>query len=165
MRSQTAQRKSTNQKQKGFSLIELLIVVAVILVIAAIAIPNFVRSRMRANEAGAVQSLRNITTANTVYAVTYGIGFADDLTKLGGDPAVPDQNAAGLIDSVLSGGFKTGYAFSYTPVVVGGRVVAYSVNADPTNVGVTGERYFFTDLSGVIRFSLSGAATATDTPI
>ena len=83
MRKQPAPLDRRTEKQRGFSLIELLIVVAVILIIAAIAIPNFIRSRMRANETAAVQNLRNITTANTVYLITYGVGFADSLAQLG----------------------------------------------------------------------------------
>src|SRR6202521_4067344 len=82
----------------GFSLIELLIVVAVILIIAAIAIPNYMKSKMRANEASAVQNLRNITTAELVYSTTYSIDFSDGLAKLSGSSITPDQDNAGLID-------------------------------------------------------------------
>src|ERR1700688_2206882 len=112
MLSSTAQR-TTRKNGAGFSLIELLIVVAVILVIAAIAIPNFIRSKMRANEAAAVQNLRTITTANTVYLTTYGLGFASNLPHLGGNAVIVDSTAAGLIDSVLSSGIKAGYSFTY----------------------------------------------------
>src|SRR3977135_2309861 len=76
--------RTPNRSSAGFSLIELLIVVAVILVIAAIAIPNYMKSKMRANEASAVQSLRNIATAEIVYSTTYGIDFSDNLLKLSG---------------------------------------------------------------------------------
>src|ERR1700730_2889821 len=96
-------------KTKGFSLIELLIVVAVILIVAAIAIPNFINSRMRANEASAVQSLRNICTAQMVYTTTWGVGFAGTLPQLSGNGVVIDQNNAGLIDTALAAGLKSGY--------------------------------------------------------
>ena len=166
MRKQPAQLKGRREKQLGFSLIELLIVVTVILIISAIAIPNFIRSRMRANETAAVQNLRNITTANTVYLTTYGIGFSDSLTKLGGNAVLPNSTAAGLIDSVLSAGIKTGYSFTYAvSATAGSQVVGYTITAEPTNFGATGERYFFTDQSCIIRQNTTGPAVATDTPI
>src|ERR1700680_803307 len=87
---------STNRPEAGFSLIELLVVVAVILIIAAIAIPNYMKSKMRANESSAVQSLRNIATAELLYSATYGIDFSDNLAKLSGTGITPDQNNAGL---------------------------------------------------------------------
>ena len=167
MRKQPAQLEGRREKQLGFSLIELLIVVTVILIIAAIAIPNFVRSRLRANETAAVQNLRNITTANVVYLTTYGIGFADSLAKLGGNGVIVDSTAAGLIDSVLSTGIKTGYSFTYTVSATdaAGQVVSYTITTEPTNVGSTGERYFFTDQSGVIRQNTAGPAGPSDIPI
>ncbi len=111
--NQTGAVKS-ERSNAGFSLIELLIVVAVILIIAAIAIPNFIRSKMMANEAAAVQNSRNVTTAEVVYSTTYGIGFSPNLTSLSGNSAVVDQNNAGLIDSVLAAGAKSGYSFTYS---------------------------------------------------
>src|SRR5689334_1164378 len=116
MRAKTEQlgRSCSRKASAGFSLIELLVVVAVILIVAAIAVPNFIRSKMRANEAAAVANLRNITTAETVYSTTYGIGYTTALVQLGGTTVVVDQNNAGLIDSVLATGNKTGYTFTYT---------------------------------------------------
>ena len=97
--------------------------VAVILIIAAIAIPNFIRSKMRANEASAVENLRTVTTANVVYSTTYGIGFSPSMTALAGNPTFPDKTQAGLIDTVLAAGVKTGYIttpsiawFRWTPL-------------------------------------------------
>jgi type IV pilus assembly protein PilA len=153
--------------QRGFSLVELLIVVAVILVIASIAIPNFIRSRMRANESAAVQNLRNVTTANTIYLATYGIGFASNLTKLGGSPGPIDANNAGLIDSVLASGAKSGYSYGYvvTATDAVGNVVGFHVNAAPLAVGSTGENYFYTDETAIIRRNTTGTASSSDPPI
>src|SRR5262249_8659973 len=152
-------------RQKGFSLIELLIVVAIILIIAAIAIPNLLRSRMAANEASAVGSLRTINTACVTYSTTYGIGFPSALSKLGTSGAV-GSGAAQLIDNVLSGGTKSGYTFVYTAgTATGGVIPTYTVAAAPQVAGQTGQRYFFTDQSGVIRFNISAAATVSDSPL
>ena len=117
--------KITN-KQKGFSLIELLIVVAIILIIAAIAIPNLLRARMAANESSAVGSLRTIITSEFNYQQTYGIGYAP-LTNLGSTtPCAPatlaTSAAACLVDSQLSGGKKSGYNVTTpAPAAVGYR--------------------------------------------
>jgi len=147
-------------KQKGFSLIELLIVVAIILIIAAIAIPNLLRSKMAANEASAVGSLRTINTSGVAFSITYG-NFPTKLTDLGPSTA-PTSTAADLIDSALVTGTKSGYTFSYTAA---STYQQYSIQAGPVNQGVTGQRYFFTDQSGVIRVNLSSPATSTDNPL
>jgi type IV pilus assembly protein PilA len=150
--------------QKGFSLIELLIVVAIILIIAAIAIPNLLRSRMAANEASAVGSVRTINTAEVTYSTTYGTGFAP-LANLGGaDPCAAAAANACLIDSVLTGGNKSGYTITtLAPAAVGTIAVpnvVYSVNAVPVVVGQSGQRSFCSDQSGVIRNDPTGAAPA-----
>jgi type IV pilus assembly protein PilA len=158
------------RKQKGFSLIELLIVVVVILVIAAIAIPNLMRSRMAANEASAVASLRSINTSQVVYQNSYGSGFATKLADLsdGGAagncvPSVtPTASASCLIDAALASGTKSGYGFLYTPVSTGATVSSYSVNADPTTPGSTGQRHFFADQTNLIRVNQTAAATNSD---
>ena len=146
-------------KQKGFSLIELLIVVAIILIIAAIAIPNLLRSKMAANEASAVGSLRTINTSSVAYSTTYG-RYPNALTDLGPSTA-PTSTAADLIDSALVTGTKSGYTFSFTP---GTSNQSYTLIASPVSTS-TGQRYFFTDQSGVIRYDLSTTATSASSPL
>jgi type IV pilus assembly protein PilA len=152
------------RKQKGFSLIELLIVVAIILIIAAIAIPNLLRSRIAANEASAVGSIRTINTSEVTYASTYpNIGY-NTLAALGG--AGGSATGAGLLDAVLASAVKSGYVFA---VVTGGATgsgpaTTYTVTGDPQN-SQTGQRHFFSDQSGVIRYNTTAVATAADSPL
>jgi len=160
------------KKQKGFSLIELLIVVAIILIIAAIAIPNLMRSKMAANESSAVGSLRTINTAMVTYSNTYPQqGFAAALVNLGGAAAVcatptgATLNSACLIDNVLAAGTKSGYVFTATG---GGQTpaVTYTSLALPQAPGQSGQRAFCSDQSGVIYNDPSGTAcTNGSTPL
>ena len=159
----------TESKHKGFSLIELLIVVAIILIIAAIAIPNLLRSRMAANEASAVGSIRTINTAEITYSSTYpDCGFTT-LANLGGSGGT--VTGSGLIDSVLANGTKSGYSFVVTPSGGSGTCgsgslpnTLYSVAGDPVSAQ-TGQRHFYSDESGVMRYNTSVAATATSSPL
>ncbi len=156
-----------NRAANGFSLIELLVVVAVILIIAAIAIPNFIHSRMRANEASAIQSLRTISTAQALYSTMWSVGYADSLTKLSGNGVVADPNNAGLIDQVLAAGLKSGYLISLTPGAPDpqGNIGTYSVTADPQVPGSSGDRHFYADQTSVIRSNPSVPAGPGDAPI
>lgn len=160
------ENQRNRKSQAGFSLIELLVVVAVILVIAAIAIPNYIQSKMRSNEASAAQSLRNISTAEILYSSTYGINFSTNLLQLSGTGINPDQNNAGLIDEVLAGGTKSGYVITYTPLTndAFGHTATYSVTADPQTSN-TGQRHFYTDQTCVIRVNGTVQAGPTDLPL
>ena len=152
-------------KQKGFSLIELLIVVAIILIIAAIAIPNLLRSKMASNEASAVGSMRTLNTASVTYSTTYG-GYPPALTNLS-PAATATSTSADLIDSVLAGGTKSGYKFTWSAGATdaNGNYLNYATTAAPTSVGTTGQRYFYSDQTGVIRGNANGAADVNSTPI
>jgi type IV pilus assembly protein PilA len=148
------------KQEKGFSLIELLIVVAIILIIAAIAIPNLLRSKIAANEASAVGSLRTLNTASVSYSTSYG-NYPPAIASLGPSTA-PTSTTADLIDSALVTGSKSGYQFTYSSPT---PYQQYSITASPITPGVTGQRYFFTDQSGVIRVNLSQIAASSDKPI
>jgi prepilin-type N-terminal cleavage/methylation domain-containing protein len=169
------------KSSRGFSLIELLIVVAIILIIAAIAIPNLLRSRIAANQASAVGSLRTLNTAEVTYATTYNTGYSATLGNLG-PPAAgsnPVATAAGLIDEVLSGtgvtggspaatqSAKSGYGFTYSAGATdtSGRINTYSIIATPISVGTTGTNFYYTDQSGVIRQNSTAVAGSTDSPL
>jgi type IV pilus assembly protein PilA len=166
------------RKQRGFSLLELLIVVAIILIIAAIAIPNLLRSKMSANEASACSSMRTINTGEVAYATTYpNVGYSADLPSLGGPSTICDvagsANSANacVIDDIVATAIsavaaKSGYFFTYTVTATAGGVnTSYSATGAPVNSGTTGQRFFYTDQTGVIRYGLTGAATANSSPI
>ena len=151
------------RKQKGFSLIELLIVVAIILIIAAIAIPNLLRARMAANESSAVGSIRSINTAEVMYNTTYPLtGFSGTLLALGSPAGVctPSSTNACLIDSVLSGGIKSGYTFT-AGVTAATPNVSYWVSGKPTTLNQTGIRAFCSFEDAVVRADPAGAGATS----
>jgi len=164
-----------NTNQRGFSLIELLIVVAIILIIAAIAIPNLLRAKISANEASAVGSMRTLNTAAVNYYTSWGVQYPASMAVMGGPTNVAATCAlAELVDPILAGATappgKSGYIFTYTGTTatpaVGGCTgfLIYTISTVPANIGQTGQRGFFTDQSGVIRFTTDGTAPALASP-
>jgi type IV pilus assembly protein PilA len=157
------------RKQKGFSLIELLIVVAIILIIAAIAIPNLLRARIAANESSAVASVRTVNSAQILYNTAYATaGFASSLTALAGTTCgPPTSGGACLIDTALANGSKSGYSFGVSNVT-GTPASTYNIIAAPITPNQTGVRYFCSFADGVVRVSPTTAIATcsyTQTPL
>ena len=138
------------KRSQGFTLIELIIVVSIIAIIAAIAIPSLLNARKAGNEASAISSLRTLTTVNQQYRSRFQT-FSTSLANL---------STLSYIDSILGAGAKSGYTFTYA-----GGTNTWTVSASATTGGTTGDRGFFVDQTGVIRFAASGAATSTSNPI
>jgi len=175
------------REARGFSLIELLIVVAIILIIAAIAIPDLLKSRQAAQQASAVGSLRTLNTSEVTYSSTYTLGFSYSLSVLDNPDGVTTSTASDalLIDSVLGSGVKSSYEFSYTAnpatpsqgvaCVVNNptqnkaastsNVTGYTFNASPALCVDGNGNYYFTDQSGVIRMNNTAPASNTDNPL
>ena len=138
------------RREQGFTLIEIMIVVAIIAIIAAIAIPSLLNARKAGNEASAISSLRTLSTVNEQYRTRFQ-GYAVNLSTL---------QTAGYIDSVLGAGEKSGYVFDYDRTNN-----TWNCSASPVSAGNDGDRHFFVDQSAVIRFNAASTARATSAPI
>lgn len=166
-----AQRRASERTRPaagGFSLVELLIVVSIILTLGAIAIPNLLRSLIAAHHAAAAENIRTITSAAMAYNSTYGNGFPPDLPTLGGPPGPASCNQSELLDQVLTTApfQKSGYTYSYTGQL--GNVAfsppgcgqpgynGYLVTAVPVVFNVTGTRSFCSDEPGVLHVDPAG---------
>lgn len=137
-------------RRRAFTLIELMVVVTVIAIVAALAVPSLLGARKSGNEASCIGSLRSLTTVNEQYRTRFR-SYANNMTSL---------ETTGYIDSVLAGGSKSGYDFFYS-----GGINLWICLANPRFVGTTGDRYFRADQTGVIRFSTTGVAATSDQPI
>jgi type IV pilus assembly protein PilA len=135
-----------NRARKGFSLIELLIVIAIILIIVTVALPKLNKARMYAQETAAIKAVQTLNTAQVQYNSTFG-RFATSLTELGPPTSgAANASAADLIDGDLASGEKQGYRFT-----VAGTPGGYTISAVPMSYNSTGSRTFFSDQSLVIR--------------
>jgi len=148
----------------GFSVIELVIVVAIIMVILVIALPGLLRTTIARNQGTALSSLRIINAAEFNYKSLYNTGYSSTLAQLG-PPASGDSGptSAGLVDAAVASGKKSGYSFTYIAAPpVNGQIQHYTLTADPITPGATGQTFYFTDESNKIRVNSSHPASASD---
>lgn len=170
MNSSSNQQQQRRKRQSGFTLMELLIVISIMLILMLIAIPNFSSMRSQANETSAIQSLRAISAAEIQYSTTYPAnGFACSLASLGGNQAneAPTAQAAHLLPSDLTSGQKSGYTFNIvncSKVTVNNQdqITSFEVTAVPQAVGKTGHRGFCLDQFGEIKSDPKGGTNCTE---
>jgi type IV pilus assembly protein PilA len=165
-----AKRRNPEQHEAGFTLVELLIVMSVILIIMAIAIPGMQKAVIRANETSAISSLRMLSTMENEYSSTYPQhGFSCSLTALGGKQGsgTPTPESAQLINDDLASGDKSGYKFTITncqkqTINNVDQYNSYTIYAVPNSVGHTGNRGFCTDENGQIHYDPKGGTNCTE---
>jgi type IV pilus assembly protein PilA len=153
---------------KGFSWLEIIIVIIIIVLTAGILVPSLWKSKAQIDETSAVRSLRMIIAAESNYAQAYGTGYSSALTTLGPPPdAMPSSSLAGFIDSELAGGQKEGYSFVYTPGAQdeNGRIASYTLEASPIKPGQSGKTYYYVDQTGLIHTNAEHQAGPNDPPI
>ena len=174
LKRQKASALKTERSAAGFSLIELLITIAIILIIAAIAIPSFLRSKIAANEASAAQNVRTLITASSIYNQAWGNGYPPALSNLGGPGGIATCDQSGLVDPLLATApyTKGGYVYAYmgqsatvtsAPGCGSPGFWGYVISAVPQSQGLTGNRSFCADEQGVIHFDLTGGLIDSDT--
>lgn len=150
------------KRKNGFTLIELMIVVAIIAIIVAIAIPNLLRSRMSANESGAAAGLRTISTGEVAYQAAAIESTTNGIGKFGTLPAL-GTGSVPFVDLSLASGIKQGYNFQATPTFTN-NVPSFTATATPAVAGRTGVKSFFIDDSGLLRFEGGGATPTSNSP-
>ena len=165
----TSGKRRGERRGNGFTLMELLIVISIILILMLVAIPTAGKIRKHADELSAQKSLQTIEQAESMYESTYPTnGFACSLTSLGGDPGAgpPSATAAGVINGELATGIKSGYIFNITnctkvTINNGDRITSYTATAVPATPGKTGDRGFCLDSGGAMRADPAGGTNCT----